>query len=136
MEMLRSGVSIACILVALGAFSARAEQAPAYDVKAAFSQTDQNHDGTIEIDEYYDRLVDIFFLGDADKDGFLTEEEFVAVVVIKEDFTKVDKSGEGKLSRQEFVSARLPHFIAIDSDASGSLSIVEVEAALAGRAAK
>jgi len=134
--MKRSGALVVFSLVALAAFVARAETAPGYDVKAAFDQTDQNHDGAIEIDEYYDRLVDIFFLGDLNKDGFLTEPEFVAVVVIKEDFTQVDKSGEGKLSRQEFVSARLPHFIAIDTDKNGSLSLVEVEAALAGRAAK
>lgn len=134
--MKRSGAFVAFGLLAVAAFVARAADAPAYDVKAAFDQTDQNHDGAIEIDEYYDRLVDIFFLGDANKDGFLTEEEFVAVVVIKEDFTKVDKSGEGKLSRQEFVSARLPHFIEIDTDKNGSLSLSEVETALAGRAAK
>ena len=130
--MKRSGAFIASSLVALGAFAASAQQAPAYDVKAAFAQTDQNKDGAIEIDEYYDRLVDIFFLGDVDKDGFLTEEEFVKVVVIKEDFAQVDKNGDGKLGRQEFVSARLPQFIAIDTDKSGSLSLVEVEAALAG----
>jgi hypothetical protein len=134
--MKRSGSFAALGLLAVAGFVARAEDAPAYDVKAAFDQTDQNHDGAIEIDEFYDRLVDVFFLGDADKDGFLTEEEFVAVVVVKEDFAKVDKSGEGKLSRQEFVGARLPHFIEIDTDKSGSLSLVEVQAALAGRAAK
>lgn len=134
--MKRSAALVAFGLVAVAAFLARAQQAPGYDVKAAFDQTDQNKDGTIEIDEYYDRLVDIFFLGDVDKDGYLTEQEFVAVVVIKEDFAKVDKSGEGKLSREEFVSARLPHFIEIDSDKNGSLSLVEVQAAFAGRSAK
>jgi len=34
------------------------------------------------------------------------------------------------------VSARLPHFIAIDTDKSGSLSLVEVEAAFVERAGK
>ena len=133
---MRSAAVIAFSTVVLGAAAARAEQAPAYDVKAAFAETDRNGDGAIEIDEYYDRLVDIFFLGDVDKDGFLTEAEFVQVVVIKEDFAQVDKSGEGKLSRREFVSARLPNFIAIDTDKDGSLSLVEVTAALEGRAAK
>ena len=131
--MKRITASIALGLLALVAGVARAADAPGYDVKAAFAQTDRNKDGAIEIDEYYDRLVDIFFLGDVDKDGYLTEPEFVAVVVIKEDFTAVDKSSDGKLSRQEFVSARLPHFMQIDSDQSGSLSLVEVEAAYAGR---
>ncbi|MEX2206010.1 MAG: EF-hand domain-containing protein [Myxococcota bacterium] len=134
--MKRSGTFVAFGLVLAVAFLARAQQAPGYDVKAAFDQTDQNHDGAIEIDEYFDRLVDIFFLGDVDKDGYLTEPEFVAVVVIKEDFTQVDKSGEGKLSREEFVSARLPHFIEIDTDKNSSLSLAEVQAAFVGRSAK
>jgi Ca2+-binding EF-hand superfamily protein len=131
--MMRSTARIAVGLLAFGAFAAQAADAPGYDVKAAFTQTDHNKDGAIEIDEFYDRLVDIFFLGDVDKDGYLTEPEFVAVVVIKEDFAQVDTSGEGKISRQEFVSARLPNFMLIDTDKSGSLSLSEVEAAYAGR---
>jgi Ca2+-binding EF-hand superfamily protein len=135
--MKRSGALVAFGLVAVVAFVAHgAEQAPDYDVKAAFDQTDQNHDGAIEIDEFHERLVDIFFLGDADKDGFLTEEEFVKVVVIKEDYALVDKNGDGKVSKREFVSARLTEFVKLDTDDDGSLSLGEVEAALAGRAAK
>jgi Ca2+-binding EF-hand superfamily protein len=133
---MRRGAFIAFGLLAFAAVAARAQQTPGYDVKAAFDQTDQNHDGSVEIDEFYDRLVDTFFLGDVDKDGYLTEPEFVAVVVIKEDFAQVDKNGDGKVSRQEFVSARLPQFIAIDTDKSGSLSLEEVNAAFAGRTVK
>ena len=134
--MKRSTAFIASSLLVVGAFAARAQEAPTYDVKKAFAETDKNGDGSIEIDEFHERLVDIFFLGDVDKDGFLSEEEFVKVVVIKEDFAKVDKDGDGKVSKREFVSARLPVFIAMDTDKDGSLSLAEVEAAFAGRAGK
>ena len=135
--MKRSGAFVAFGLLAFAAFGrARGASGRLRREERRSRRRIRTSDGAIEIDEYYDRLVDIFFLGDDDKDGFLTEEEFVAVVVIKEDFSQVDKSGEGKLSRQEFVSARLPHFIEIDTDKSGSLSLVEVEAAYEGRTAK
>ncbi len=128
--MVRSTAGIAVALLAFGAHGAGAEEA--YDVKAAFTQTDRNKDGAIEIDEYHARLVDTFFLGDSDKDGFLSEEEFVRVVVVKEDFAAIDKNGDGKLTRQEYIGARLSHFMDIDTDESGSLSLAEVEAAVKG----
>ncbi len=134
--MMRIGALSAFALAIFGAAGAGAQQAPAYDVKAAFAQTDQNGDGAIEIDEFHERLVDVFFLGDVDKDGFLTEVEFVKVVVVKEDFAIIDKTSDGKVSKREFVSARLPVFIAMDTDKDGSLSIVEVTAGLEGRAQK
>ena len=134
--MTRIGAFSAFVLLAFGAATAGAQQAPAYDVKAAFAQADKNSDGAIEIDEFHERLVDVFFLGDVDKDGFLSEEEYVKVVVIKEDFAIVDRSGDGKVSSREFVSARLPIFIAMDADKDGELSIVEVTAGFEGRAQK
>jgi Ca2+-binding EF-hand superfamily protein len=134
--MKRSGAFIAVGLMALGAFTAVAAEAPGYDVKKAFAETDKNGDGAIELDEYHARLVDIFFLGDVDKDGFLSEQEFLAVVVVKEDFALIDKNGDGKLAKREFVSARVTEFVKLDTDDDGALSLAEVEAALAGRAAK
>ncbi|MGH9887202.1 MAG: EF-hand domain-containing protein [bacterium] len=128
-------VALAWLAVA-APFAFADEPAKPYDAKAAFAEADTNHDGAIELDEFYNRLVDIFFLGDTDKDGFLTEEEFVRVVVVKEDFTQVDKSKDGKLSKREFVAARLPLFVAIDTDGDGELSLVEVTAAYEGRAKK
>jgi Ca2+-binding EF-hand superfamily protein len=135
--MVRTGLIVALAWLASAAAFARAEEpAKPYDTKAAFDEADTNHDGAIALDEFYNRLVDVFFLGDTDKDGFLTEEEFVRVVVIKEDFAKVDANKDGKLSRREFISARLPLFVAIDTDKDGELSIEEVTAAYEGRVKK
>lgn len=128
------------IALALGVFAATLvaaqQQTPAYDPKAAFAETDRNGDGSIEINEFFERLVDVFFLGDTNKDGFLTEDEFVRVVVIKEDFAAIDKNKDGKVDRKEFISARLPVFLEIDTDDDGALSITEVTAAFEGRSAK
>jgi Ca2+-binding EF-hand superfamily protein len=133
--MKRSTAWIAFSLLAFGAFVVRAEDAPAYDVKKAFAETDKNGNGAIEIDEFHDRLVDVFFLGDENKDGFLTEAEFVKVAVFKEDFAAIDKDHDGKLSKREFVKQRLTEFVKLDTDDDGELSLAEVEAAVAGRAA-
>jgi Ca2+-binding EF-hand superfamily protein len=134
--MKRSGAIVAFALVAFAAGIAGAQQAAPYDVKAAFVEADLNGDGSIELDEFYERLVDVFFLGDTNKDGFLTEEEFVKVVVLKEDFAKIDKNKEGRVDRREFVAARLPLFLVIDTDDDGELSITEVTAAYEGKVPK
>jgi hypothetical protein len=136
MKMMRIGAFSASALLALGAASAVAEQAPAYDVRAAFLEADRNGDNAIEIDEFYERLVDVYFLGDTNKNGFLEKDEFVRVVVINENFEKIDRDGDGKLSRKEFVAGRLPMFLQIDSDDDGSLSITEVTVAYEAKPAK
>jgi Ca2+-binding EF-hand superfamily protein len=126
--------ALAISLALVGA--ARAGQAAGYDAKAAFAETDANKDGLIEIDEYFDRLVEIFFHGDADKNGTLSPDEFAKAVVIQEAFAEVDRDGDGKVDRREFVRARLPIFQSADSDRDGALSVAEVEAALAAGSAK
>jgi len=116
--------------------AARAETSANYDVQAAFDQTDANKDGVIEIDEYFDRLVEIFFHGDADKNGTLSPEEFAKAVVLQDPFSEVDRDGDGKVDRKEFVRARLPIFQAADTDKDGGLSLAEVKAALSARETK
>jgi len=134
--MLRIGALIAFAFLISGAASAQAQQAPKYDVREAFLEADLNGDNAIELDEFYARLMDIFFLGDTNKDGFLDKDEFVRVVVINENFEKMDKDGDGKLSHREFIGGRLPMFLEIDTDGDGELSIAEVTAAYEGRAKK
>jgi len=134
--MMRNGIIAVLVALMFAAPLAGAQQMPPYDVKVAFTETDLNADGAIEINEFFERLVDVFFLGDANKDGFLTEDEFVKVVVIKEDFTEIDTSKEGKVSKREFIAARLPLFMVIDTDGDSALSLAEVSAAYEGRSAK
>lgn len=114
----------------------RAGPPTAYDVQAAFAEADTNKDGSIGIDEYYDRLVEIYFHGDTNKDGTLSPEEFSKAVVIQEPFAQVDGDGDGKVDRREFVRARLPIFQSSDTDRDGGLSLAEVKAAFEAGSAK
>jgi Ca2+-binding EF-hand superfamily protein len=121
-------------MLALAAFAlapaAHAAPPPGYDVESAFKEADTNKDGSVEIDEFYDRLVESYFHADSDKNGTLSKEEFVRAVVIEEDFAAADGNGDGVLSRQEFVRSRLPLFTSSDTDKDGALSLAEVKAAL------
>lgn len=122
---------LALALFALLAPSLAQAAPPAeYDVQAAFAETDANKDGAIEVDEYYDRLVEIYFHGDGDKNGTLDGAEFTRAIVIEEDFAQVDVDADGKVTRREFVRARLSLFWTSDTDGDGALSLAEVRAAL------
>lgn len=125
---------IPCALGALllVAASARA-QAPAYDPHKAFMEADKNKDNSIEMSEFYERSVDVFFMGDKNKDGKLSREEYDAVVVIREDYSQVDKNGDGMISESEFISARVPLFQQADTNHDGKLSEEEVTAAYEAR---
>jgi len=122
----RASVCVVLASLVLPALRARSDPPVQYDVRAAFAEADANKDGVIEIGEFYDRLVDVFFLDDKDKDGFLSHDEFVAAVVIDEPFAQVDRNGDGKVSKQEFIRARLPLFRQTDKNDDGVLSLEEV----------
>jgi Ca2+-binding EF-hand superfamily protein len=125
----RASVLCALAMLVLPAASARSAPPSKYDPKAAFAEADQNKDGMIEIGEFYDRLVDVFFLDDTDKNGSLSHDEFIAAIVIEEPFADVDRNGDGKISKQEFVRSRLPLFRSSDTNGDGMLSLEEVTAA-------
>ena len=126
---------IPCALGALllvAAAGARAQQ-PAYDPHKAFQEADKNHDGAIEMSEFYERITDVFFIGDKNKDGKLSKEEYDAVVVTREDFVKTDKNGDGYVSESEFIATRVPLFEQADKNHDGHLSEEEVTGAYEAR---
>ena len=119
----------ALLVAAAGSAGAQAPQQRVYDPHQAFVESDKNKDGFIEMSEFVERLNDVYYLGDANKDGKLSKEEYDAVVVIREDFSKVDKNGDGVISESEFVAARVPLFEQSDKDKDGKLSEDEIKAA-------
>jgi hypothetical protein len=119
-----------CVLPALFALAAAAsfadEPAKPHDPRAAFSETDKNKDGKIDREEFHQRVMEIFFFGDTDKDGYLTQAELVATVVFPEDFEAADRNADGRYSYPEFVQVRFVTFDEVDSDDDGLLSVEEV----------
>jgi len=63
------------------------------------SRTDRNDDHFVDRAEFYARMSDVFYLNDDDKDGQLTESEYVDTQIGT--FTSSDANGDGRLSEAE-----------------------------------
>ena len=63
----------------VGGSAALAADAPKkHDPRVAFAETDSNHDGFVDHEEYHVRIVEVFYAADTNKDGFLTPDEMKA----------------------------------------------------------
>lgn len=108
-----------------------ADQGKSYDPRAAFAETDTNKDGSVDLGEFHTRLVEVFYQTDADKDGFLTIEEYKQLP-LSNDFERADTNDDGKLSLDEFIAVRYQEFEEADNEHDGALSVEEVVEAFEG----
>jgi Ca2+-binding EF-hand superfamily protein len=106
---------------------------PAYDPRSAFTETDRNGDGAVDHEEFIDRITEVFFIADKDKDGRLSVAEVEVALVRTENVDAADSDDDGAISLHEFRRARLTDFDAADADDSGTLSVTEVVDAYAGK---
>jgi hypothetical protein len=114
-------------LLALAALPAFAEEAvKSHDPRVAFAETDENSDGRIDREEFHHRVVEIFFHGDRDKDGYMTNEELAGAVEFPKDFENADRNGDDRISLYEFIQVRFATFDEVDTDQDGVLSVDEV----------
>jgi len=120
------------LLLSLGLFTLTAsacladEPAKPQDPRVAFTQADENHDGRVDREEFHHRVVEVFFHGDRDKDGYLTPAELQIAVVFPEDFADADRDSDGRIALYEFVRVRFATFDEVDEDDDGVLSVEEV----------
>jgi Ca2+-binding EF-hand superfamily protein len=96
------------------------------DPRVAFAETDTNGDGQIDRAEFHARMVEIFFHGDRDKNGYMTWAELEAVVALPNDFRGADRNGDGRYSLHEFIRVRFDDYDVVDTDEDGLLSLNEV----------
>jgi Ca2+-binding EF-hand superfamily protein len=121
------------LLALLAAPALAKDPAPSHDPRAAFAETDTNKDDRIDREEFHHRVVEVFFHGDHDKDGYMTREELIAAVVFPEDFVGSDRDKDGRISLYEFVQVRFATFDEVDTDDDGLLSVDEVVGAFEGK---
>jgi hypothetical protein len=134
--MLRGSLALPlCTVLVLGCASTTPAPAPpaGYDPRAAYDEADENDDGYVDLEEFHRRMVDVFFLGDGDRDGSMTYAEVERVVVVPDDWSQVDTDGDGRIRFHEFVRARMELFDGADVDGDFRLSLEEVQRAYAGR---
>jgi Ca2+-binding EF-hand superfamily protein len=133
-ETLMRSLSAALVLaVMLSAGAAHgADQTPPYDVKAVFAEADANGNGEIDLCEFHTRLVEVFYNTDADKNGFLTPNEYEKLPFSGK-FADADVDGNQRLTLHEFIAVRYRQFVEADTNRDGALSFEEVRAAYEGK---
>ena len=113
---------LAALLLPGGAFA----PARAAEQGEDFAITDRNSDGFIDRGEFHQRMVELFFFADADRDGRLLPAELPGVPA--DAFRGADRDGNGVLDLAEFTQARAVDFGQADSNGDGLLSRIEVDA--------
>ena len=83
--------------------------------QTGFEQTDTNGDGTIDFEEFRERMKDNFFRADNDRDGVLSGDELD--VLNPGRVPEADVDGDGSLSLYEFLNATAADFR--DADKNG-----------------
>jgi hypothetical protein len=97
-----------------------------------FSKADRDGDGRVSVEEIDDRHREFLSTADADKDGFITEEEMQVLresrrAEMKEKlFPDADKNGY--VDRREFEEAARARFAELDKNGDGRLSEEEARA--------
>ena len=98
---------------------------PPHDPRAAHAASDRNHDGQINREEFEQRIVQIFYFADVDRDGFVTIGQ---LTVFDEAllFETADLDSDSRISLSEFLIVRFEDFRKVDTDGSDTLSVEEV----------
>ena len=114
-------VTVAAALAAVAPVSAQ-DAAKKYDPRAAFAETDHNHDGAVDHEEFQERIVEVFYSADTNKDGVLDAVE-LKQLTFPDDFKK---DAAGHVTLREFLRVRFHDYDAADKDHDGVLSLDEV----------
>jgi Ca2+-binding EF-hand superfamily protein len=100
--------------------------------KQIMESADKNRDGKIGRVEFLERMREAFFFVDANKDGFLTLDEYQRIEgADSRGFARADRNKDGKLSIDEFLKAVTEDFDAADKNDDGVLEEEEVKAWIA-----
>lgn len=127
--VMRSGVLLLVALVI--AVSAGADAPGTYEPRSAFSQSDKDRSGAVDRRELYDRVVEVFYFADDNKDGFLVVEE-IRDLPHGDDLKAGDSDRDGRLTVNEYVRVRDLEFEAADGDKDGELTVDELVEAWKG----
>lgn len=97
-----------------------------------FSKADKDGDGRVSVEEIDERRREFLGEADADKDGFITEEEIKAMHESKRAEMKAkrfpDADKNGYVDRREFEEAARARFAELDKNGDGRLSEEEARA--------
>ena len=95
---------------------------------------DRNKDGVVTCEEWKAYASELFAIGDIERKGWLTKEDWKRVVEVDRmfetvDFAYYDRNGDGKVDRAEFVDRPNRAFELADRDKNCQLTTVELTGA-------
>jgi Ca2+-binding EF-hand superfamily protein len=115
---------IITLMISTAAFAADVDR---MDAAATLAISDKNDDHRIDREEYHQRMTEVFFFLDTDKDGKLTLSE---MQVIEETdpqlFEAADRDGNRAMSLYEYLYALHNDFDMADRDQDGTLDMEEL----------
>lgn len=114
------------LVLSLTPFAVAQVEGPA--LENAFVSTDRDNNNALDYEEYRLRIIETFYLLDADKDGNLVITEID--IVEREIFPSVDRNDNEQIDLEEFLHHRHGHFQRADSDSDGQLSAEEVSSTM------
>ena len=139
MNLRNLAIVIGCITLNSGCMmAARAVAKPRQpDPSRIFDSADTNGDGVITREEFHAARERLFARLDRNGDGFIDKDDMSGRLArrqkaqerLAELVTQLDKDGDGRVSRSEFVDGPTPLFDRADTDRNGELSRDEVAAA-------
>lgn len=119
----------AAVVAALAMHATPALSADRMDAATTMALVDRNKDGRIDREEYHQRMTEVFFFADVDKDGVVTYSELAAVTTVDPGaFKKADRNGDGKLLLYEFLYIVHRDFDAADKNQDGVIDTQELTA--------
>jgi Ca2+-binding EF-hand superfamily protein len=97
------------------------------DAAATVALSDKNGDGRLDREEYHQRMTEVFFFIDANKDGSLTIDELKVVGDVDPvRFRAIDRDGNQSLSLHEYLYGLHNDFDEADGDKDGTLDVDEL----------
>lgn len=115
---------IVTVMIAAAAYGAEIDR---MDANATMALSDKNQDGRLDREEYHQRMTEVFFFLDTNKDGSLTFDEIKVVGnVDPERFKAIDRDGNQRLSLHEYLYALHNDFDEADRDKDGTLDVDEL----------
>jgi len=110
----------------VGLAAAATAQTPGARLQQAFTAADADGDGYVDVNEYVAHFVGLYASVDDDRDGAVALADVPRVDPAR--FAAADRDGDGMVSLGEAVAERMILFFDIDANRDGAISLDELTA--------